>query len=241
MSLDKDSNGYIVIFLVVMVLVVAVSLSFVNSGLKPTIKLNEMVDKKTQILKSVVDVPAEGDVAKFVLGTYKEHIEEKVLNSKGEIIESDESAFDIQFEKEVKLPEEERHYPLYIYNGDEGTYYIIPLTGLGLWDKIWGYLAIKQDFETIRGAAFDHKGETPGLGARITEDWFREQFNGKELFDESGDYDFKVLKGSGNPQVATDPHVVDGISGATLTCQGVNAMLARCVEFYEPFFEKTAK
>lgn len=241
MSLDRDSNGYIVIFLVVMVLVVAVSLSFVNSGLKPIIKTNEMVDKKTQILKSVVDVPAEGDVAQFVLGTYDKHIEEKVLNSKGEEIESSTTAFDIAFEKEVKLPEEERHYPLYVYSGDEGTYYIIPLTGLGLWDKIWGYLAIKDDYSTVRGAAFDHKGETPGLGARITEDWFSGQFEGKEIFDASGDYDFAVLKGSGNPQAATDPHVVDGISGATLTCQGVNAMLANCVAYYKPFFEKTAK
>lgn len=249
MSLDRESNGYIVIFLLVMVLIVAVSLSFVNSALKPTITRNQVVDTKSQILKSVVEIPAGQTAAEFltedfVLNEYNRKVEELLVDAEGNIIPADKadaSPFQIarDFKKELKREPADRRYPVFKYSGTTDTYYIIPLSGLGLWDAIWGYLALKEDFVTVRGAAFDHKGETPGLGAIITEDWFQQQFGGKQIFDESGDYRLSVLKGQGNPQVGNSPFLVDGISGATLTAQGVDAMLAKGADMYQPYFEKS--
>lgn len=250
MQFNKDSNGYIVVFLVVMVLVVAVSLSFVNSALKPTITRNQVVDVKSQILKSVIDVP-EGQTASdiltesFVLQEYDSKIEELLVDYQGASIDpatSDMTPFEIakpeNFKKELKKPVEERRYPVFKYSAESGdTYYIFPLSGLGLWDMIWGYMAVGSDYNTIKGAAFDHKGETPGLGARITEPWYGNQFNGKKLFS-TDEYEYKLymMKGENNAVVDTDDYAVDGLSGATLTANGLASMLEVGAENYKPFF-----
>lgn len=249
MSLDKESNGYIVIFLLVMVLIVSISLSAVNSALKPTINRNQVVDTKSQILKSVIDIPEGKEPAdllteEFVLSEYDSKITEYAVDAAGNVIDEaklDQSPFQIarDFKKELKKDPKDRRYPVFKYDGSNGTFYIIPLSGLGLWDAIWGYLAVKEDYVTVRGTAFDHQAETPGLGARITEDWFQQQFGGKKLYGEDGEYQLQVLKGEGNPNVGNSPYLVDGLSGATLTAQGVDAMLAKCVSLYEPYFEKT--
>lgn len=238
---NRDSNGYIVVFLLVMVFVVAVSLSLMNSVLKPTIDRNVMVDKKTQILKSVITDPSVVYTDEYVLSTYKDHIKEFIINNKGEIRPSEgDEAFDIDLAKMLKEPEADRKYPVFKYTDDNGSYYIFPLSGLGLWDKIWGYVSVEPDFNTIRGTAFDHKGETPGLGARITEDWFRNQFHGDKFYDDKGDYALTILKGN-NPEAETSPYKVDGVSGATLTSNGVNNMLKNCIALYKPFFDNESK
>lgn len=252
MQFNKDSNSYIVIFLVVMVLVVAVSLSFVNSALKPTITKNEIVDVKSQILKSVVDIPEGQEPAdvlteSFVLQEFDAKIEELLVDYQGNYIDPatvDETPFEIakpkNFKKEIQKPEEERRYPVFKYSAENGdVFYIFPLSGLGLWDMIWGYMAIGSDYNTIKGAAFDHKGETPGLGARITESWYGNQFNGKKLFDPAEfEYKLTVKKGEGNVEAQTNEYVVDGLSGATLTADGLANMLELGAANYKPFFTK---
>lgn len=250
MQFNRDSNGYILVFLLAMVFVVAVSLSFVNSALDPTIKQNQIVDTKTQILKSVVQVPegkSPSDVftQEFVLNEYDNKIEEIMVNHLGEPIDlstSEETPFQVaqSFKKELKKPEDQRRYPVFLYSAqDGGTYSILPLSGLGLWDAIWGYLAVGKDFNTIKGAAFDHKAETPGLGARITEQWYGEQFEGKKLFDGDYEYNLMMKKGENNPEVDTDPYVVDGLSGATLTAQGLATMIENGALNYKPYFNKS--
>lgn len=242
MSLNTNSNKYITIFIVIMVVVVAFLLSMISTGLKPIISKNEEVDKKMKILKSVIPV-SEKDLKKvfnqdFVIEEYNSKITELVVDYKGDKLEG-ASAFEIDVKKEFRKPEEERNMPVFVYNDGGGkNYYIIPLIGMGLWDEISGYIALQQDLETIKGAAFDHKGETPGLGAEISKIKFTSQFIGEKLYDDDGNYAFHILKGSGNVKAEESPYLVDGISGATLTINGVNDMMAKYVDNYNTFFDK---
>ena len=143
----------------------------------------------------------------------------------------------IDMAKERKKPESERLLPLFIYEQGGEKYYIVSVRGNGLWDEIWGNIALESDLSTITGAAFDHKGETPGLGAEIKDNPnFAKKFKGKKIYDEGEYVSVTVRKGG-----AKDPeHDVDGISGATVTADGVTEMLHRGIKYYEPYF-KTLK
>lgn len=243
MPFNRDSTSYILIFVAIMVGVVAISLAFVSSALQPTIKDNEVLDKKIQILSSVI---TDQEFTKdFVNAQYEGNIEEMLVDKDGNkiAVDADNKPFDIalNFNKEIRKPEEERRYPVFKYSGDNGEYYILPLEGQGLWDRIWGYVSVESDFNTIYGSSFGHKGETPGLGALITEMWFQKQFNGKKAFDVDGVYQLEVLKGQGNELAKTSAYDVDGISGATITAQGVDAMLEKGFNMYKPYFEKVSE
>jgi Na+-transporting NADH:ubiquinone oxidoreductase subunit C len=236
---NRDSTSYILIFVAVMVGVVSISLAFVSSALQPTIKDNEVLDKKIQILSSVIT--GEKFTKEFVNSQYESKVEELLVDKDGKAItiDADNQPFTValNFNKEIRKPEAERRYPVFKFNADSAVYYILPLEGQGLWDRIWGYVSIESDFNTIHGSSFGHKGETPGLGAIITESWFQDQFKNKEINDVTGKYALDVLKGQGNDLAKTDANKVDGISGATITSQGVNVMLAKGFGNYKPFFE----
>ena len=129
--------------------------------------------------------------------------------------------------------------PLYISNIDGSEKYIIPLRGTGLWGPIWGYISLDNDMNTVYGAVFDHKAETPGLGAEINRDFFEKPFNGKRIFDLQGDFvSIAVVKGGAKEN---DYHAVDGISGGTITSDGVTAMLKERLDKYLPYFENKMK
>ena len=118
-------------------------------------------------------------------------------------------------------------------NGDK--YYIIPMSGKGLWGPVWGYLSIGSDGSTIYGSEFGHAGETPGLGAEIVNLSFRRQFEGKALI-KNNEYKSVAVVKPGN--TLADKDYVDGISGGTITSNGVNAMLYESVGLYKDFLLK---
>lgn len=219
----------------VMAAVVALVLAFMKTYLSPIQKVQEDRDKKISILKAVefndfMDVEEE----------YKKRIQEVVIDYQGNVKEGI-NPFNLENSKKQakKLGEAERSFPVYVYTSDtKKKKYIIPMTGNGLWDEISGFLAINDDFNTIHGASFAHVGETPGLGAEITEDWFQNQFAGKKLKDASGDLAFDVLKGRGN---ALNEYQVDGITGATITADGVDDMISNEVGIYNSFFASQEK
>ena len=132
---------------------------------------------------------------------------------------------------------EDMKYPVYKANGPEGALYILPMVGTGLWGPVWGYLSVKSDGRTVFGSTFDHKGETPGLGAEIVTPVFQEQFKGKTITESDGPYTgIKVYKGGSQ---TTDPHGVDGISGGTITSDGVSEMLMRTLAIYDHYLKTT--
>ncbi len=233
-----EKTNYIVLFTLAMTVLVALLLSGLFYSTKEQAALNEAVFNKRAILSAISD-QFDKKIDDFsdeeVLDIFDQRMEQKVLDMGGEELE-EILAEDIDMKKEKKKPEANRKLPLYIFNGDTEKIYIVSIRGNGLWDEIWGNIALKTDFNTVIGAAFDHQGETPGLGAEIKDNpAFAKQFKGKKLYNENGDYiSINVQKGGAKDK----DHDVDGISGATVTADGVKEMLYRGIKYYEPYFNK---
>jgi len=237
------SNTYIFIFSAVLVILVAAFLSFISQSLKPFQERNVEIEKKQDILGSVRlggDVAAAPDKNSFVEEQYDKYIQKSiVLNSKGVVLEGID-AFELtgRLAEEMKKPVEERALPLFLYTDESGEVkYIIPVRGKGLWGPIWGYVSLDDDFTTIYGAVFDHKGETPGLGAEIREGWFEQAFQGKQIFENGKFVSIQVVKGG---TADDNPYGVDAISGGTITSKGLQNMLYESMKPYEAYF-KTLK
>lgn len=237
--MDVNKNSYTFTFSAILVVVVAAVLAFAAESLKPLQKENIRLEKMQNILASV-KVEATPEDAKEKFDQYI--VDQKLLNSKGELIQDEElTAFDVDVVKEYKtLAENERNYPLYIFEDQGERKYIIPLAGKGLWGPIWGYVALNDDMETVFGSTFDHKTETPGLGAEINQDFFQDKFIGKSIFNESGEFvSIEVMKGGSD--VSGNLHAVDGISGGTITSKGVGEMIERTLGLYVPYFKDNNK
>ena len=144
--------------------------------------------------------------------------------------------FKIEVVNELKKPDDQQSLPVFIARLDNGdTAYVLPLRGKGLWGPIWGYISLKSDFNTIYGAMFDHKGETPGLGAEIGQQWFIEPFKGKTIFDQNGKFtSIQIIKGGAADD---NPHGVDAISGGTITSKGVEKMIFDNLGSYQAFIQ----
>jgi len=231
--MDRQGNTYTFLYASVMVIVVAAILAFLAQSLKPMQDKNAAVAKKMDILKSVqIESTAADAEAK-----YEQYIGANayVINTNGEK-QSGLDAFTVDMAKEVKKTGLERAYPIYECKLDNGTTkYVIPVRGKGLWGPIWGYVSLDEDKNTVFGATFGHKGETPGLGAEITTPMFQDPFKGKKLFDKNGQFaSIEVVK---KGQSQGDLHKVDGISGGTITSVGVGTMLEDCLSGYEKFLK----
>jgi Na+-transporting NADH:ubiquinone oxidoreductase subunit C len=225
------SNRYIFIYASVMVFIVALVLSSAAMFLRPFQERNMRIEKMQNILASI-NVKASRAEAEQKFSQYI--VDTKVVNSKGEEIDGD--AFEIDLQDENRKPMEERQLPVFVANVDGNAFYIVPLRGNGLWGAIWGYLSLESDLATIAGANFDHASETPGLGAEIADKDFEEQFAGKRIFDEAGNFSpVRVVKG-GAP--ANDLYGVDAISGGTITSNGVTNMLRNGLEGYVSYFNQ---
>lgn len=240
----QRSNTYIILFSLTLTIILGGLLSLASEGLKPAQKRAEELATKRQILSAVMEVGPNDDVLKI----FDDRITSYVVDAAGERVEKepDGTPIDvskIDIEAEYKKQPDDRLYPVYQFhdeaNSDEIKAYIFAFYGNGLWDNIWGYIALQTDMNTIVGAVFDHKGETPGLGARITTDLVQDRFTGKKIFDKQGNLvSVTMLKGENNPPNLLDDHHVNGMSGATLTGKGVNRMLKSYFEYYMPFMQK---
>lgn len=234
--MDKNSNKYTFFFAISMVIVVAAALSVAATSLQPMQAENVRQEKMQNIL-STIGVNVERSEAEAL---YNEYITEQLaLNYKGEELSS-VNAFDINLARELKKPVEEQAFPLYVANFENETYYVVPLRGKGLWDAIWGYVALKEDINTIKGVKFDHKGETAGLGAEITTDWFQERFENEEVFNDEGEL-VGVIVTKGYSEDTKGDNRVDYISGATITGDGVTDMMQERLSRYLPYFETKKK
>lgn len=225
-----NTNAYTFMFAVAMVVVVGSILAFAATSLQP-MQYENMRQEKMQNILGTVGIETDRAGAEE---QYRRYItEEIVLDSNGEEREGVQ-AFDVDLAKELKMPANEQNFPLYIAEVEGEKYYIIPLRGSGLWNAIFGYIALQDDVNTVKGAVFDHLGETPGLGAEITQEWFRERFADEQIFDDSGNLiGISVVKGT---STAKDDNRVDAISGATITGDGVSDMISERLLHYLPYF-----
>jgi len=242
--MDRNSNGYIFIFSVIMVIVVAVVLSSLATSLKPMQSENVRQEKMQNILKTFIGdtLKADGKSMELTRALASEKFNEYVknqyaLNYKGEN-QQGVDAFKVNLAEELKKPVEEQIFPLYEAEYEGVSYYVIPLRGAGLWNAIWGYVALQGDFNTIEGVIFDHAGETAGLGAEITTDWFQESFVNEKIYSENGALvGVEVKKGYQGGNDKSD-NAVNAISGATITGDGVTAMIQERLTNYKSFFEQ---
>lgn len=233
--MDRNSNTYTFIYAAVMVILVAAILASVAMALKERQDTNIEVEKMQNILASVNIESTAGNAAEI----YEDRIQNQyVVNSEGEVIEGVD-AFSIDLKKEKAKPLEGRRLPVYECQTESGLKYIFPMRGAGLWGPIWGFVSVDDDMSTIYGANFDHQGETPGLGAEISTDWFQAEFKGKELYNDQGELVSVTVTKPG--QEAPQEHSVDGISGGTITSKGLEQMMLEDFNSYSEFLEKKKK
>jgi Na+-transporting NADH:ubiquinone oxidoreductase subunit C len=223
-GLDTGSNVYTIVYASVMVIIVAFLLAFVSSVLKPAQEANVENDTKGQILTSLnIDIKADG----FNVAKEFENVQDMLWN--GTELVPYEGKFLSAYGSAIKAGE------LHVFVAEVGgeTKYVLPVTGRGLWGGLWGYIALNADKKTVFGTYFYHTSETAGLGARIGERWFQEQFNGKPLFagDDTQNIALSVVK-AGASKAETE---VDGVTGATLTSDGVSAMVKDGLTVYISF------
>ena len=247
----RQSNGYIMVFTLIMTIIVGGVLAGANQLLGPAQQKSIELDTKTQILSAVMSLEKGSDV----LGIYENRIQSLVVDINGEEVSTNQKgealiAEKVEVNKEYKKNYKERLFPVFKFVNENDPSvvdaYIVPVYGAGLWDKIYGFVAINNDMKTIAGVSFGHIGETPGLGARISDPSFQKRFVGKSLFNESGRYvSVTVVKGEagggGEGSITTfaeKPNLVDGLSGATLTANGVNSMLKKYLDYYQKYFNK---
>lgn len=217
---------------------VAVLLTGLREATKARADRNEDIFNKRAILSAIatkLDEPVKSMTDDQVVQIFQDDMEQLVLDMEGNVLE-DIAAEEIDMAVERKKPESNRKLPLYIYKANGNNTYILSVRGNGLWDEIWGNIALESDLNTIAGAAFDHKGETPGLGAEIKDNpKFSQQFSGKKIYANSEFVSIDVVKGGAK---ADNQHAVDGISGATVTADGVAEMLYRGIKYYEPYLSQ---
>ena len=209
-GIDKNSDVYAVLYSAVVVVIVAFLLAGVSSALKPMQDANVELDKKKQILASL----NERNLADAAATYDALIVADPIVDAQGNVV-AENGGFEV-----ANDAVNENNLPLYIAEIDGATKYILPMTGNGLWGGIWGYLALNDDCNTIYGVYFSHASETPGLGAEIAGDKFQGRFPGKKVYGENGEVGLSVMKKSTD----ADFHV-DAVSGATITCSGVDAML----------------
>jgi Na+-transporting NADH:ubiquinone oxidoreductase subunit C len=215
-----------------MVIVVATLLSLAATLLQPAQARNLEIEKKRNMLESI-NVEATRENTEEL---YEKYIREGfVVNSDGNLVE-DVDAFTVVVKNEQKKPLERQYLPVFRAEPDNGEkVIIIPVEGKGLWGPIYGYVSLRSDMNTVYGTNFDHKGETPGLGAEINTTEFESQFLGKKLYDEAVFKSVQVVKGGAREN---DPHGVDAISGGTITSKGLQDMIYDCLIKYNSYFLK---
>lgn len=234
-----DSTGYILKFTLAMTTLAALMLAGMLYVTEPAALKAEAVFNKRAILSAVekqLPKPLGEIPDEEVLNIFSSQVEQHVVNVQGEEV-AGEMAEKINLAQEKKKPEANRLLPVFIFkDSKDNKFFIFSVRGSGLWDEIWGFVALESDLNTIAGISFDHKAETPGLGAEIKDNpAFPAQFFGKKIYNEQGDLvAVQVRKGG----IADPMHDVDAISGATITGNGVTEMLQRGLGAYEPYIQK---
>lgn len=242
MAVNKNSTGYTIFFAVALVVICGTLLAVLATSLKPLQKAN-VENEKRQLILAAAGVQTLEELKELEPAAVKEMFDKGVKTSvfdiDGKLIEG-EDAFTIDIVKEYKNTKnspEDRKYPMFTYQDGATTKYVVPMAGNGLWGPVWAYVALGNDQNTIEGIVFDHKGETPGLGAKIKDDpKFSQAFIQPAHKIMKGDkyVSVNIVKGG----VKDAEHEVDVIAGATITSNGVGAMLRAGFKPYMKAFGK---
>lgn len=254
--MNTNSNTYTVIYSIVLVVVVAAILAFTSQALKDKQNENVKLETITKVISAATQADPDYVIAEDadILEEYQNLISDAIfVDANGEkagqmnIGKEDKKAIEVASTSDLKKQNDiikkieagnadaasELKLPVYVFNIKGQKVTVIPCYGAGLWGPVWGYLAFAEDGRTFDGAIFDHKSETPGLGAKITETPFYSQFKGRSITDEGY---FGVIKGGAKDT----EHEVDAISGASITSGAVGTIVRTWVKYYLPYLNKLA-
>jgi Na+-transporting NADH:ubiquinone oxidoreductase subunit C len=237
------SNKYIFIYATILVIAIAAMLSTTAKFLQPLQERNTRIAKIQDILTSA-GIPSTRANAENLFD--KHIVEQLLINRHGDVVNDGREPFDINLRDELRRLQDleagrthvEPVFPLFISENNGQRMYIVPVFGSGLWGPLWGYVALKDDLNTIAGVVFDHQGETPGLGAEVSELWFQQRFVGRQIFDNNDKFvSVRLIKGG----AGNNPHGVDALTGGTITSDGLSETIRTSLENYVPFFRNQRK
>tara|TARA_B100001248_G_scaffold261767_1_gene254162 strand:- start:3213 stop:3962 length:750 start_codon:yes stop_codon:yes gene_type:complete len=244
MALNTEKNTYTLLFAVGLVVIVGTLLAAIDSSLKDKIRINKILEKQQNILYAIGINENDGNSVNFIAADkaeqeFNKYITKQIYIQGDQVIEDDKAyLIDVKKQKALaKDPSHKRKLPLFIADKDGRNLYVAPIRGKGLWDAIWAYVSVDENM-IIRGIYFDHKAETPGLGANIKQRFFMDDFIGESLLDTQGNF-----KGVTVSKTNLDPknedkydNEVDAIAGSTITGDGVTAMIRSDLSLYQPYF-----
>lgn len=245
MAINTEKNTYTLLFAIGLVVIVGTLLAAIDASLKDKIRINKTLEKQQNILYAIGINENEGNSVSFIAADKAEQEFNKYITKQiyiqGDSIFEDNEAYLIDVKKQKALakdPSYKRKLPLFIAQKNGINLYVAPIRGKGLWDAIWAYVSIDENM-VIRGIYFDHKAETPGLGANIKQRFFMDDFIGESLLDNEGNF-----KGVTVSKTNLDPknedkydHEVDAIAGSTITGDGVTAMIRSDLSLYQSYFK----
>jgi Na+-transporting NADH:ubiquinone oxidoreductase subunit C len=244
MAFNKENNSYTIVFAAIMVIVVGSVLAYLASALSGKIEENERFEKQQNILYAmgVNENKNEGSVnfvpTDRVETEFSKYITEQLVIN-GDQITNNDQAYLIDLKKQIAAIKkgQSAELPIFIGEKEEKKYYIIPMYGKGLWDAIWGFIALNENM-VVQGVYFDHKAETPGLGANIKQRYFMDDFIGESVLDNNQLKGIAVAKGNNDPaNNIKDDNEVDALAGATITGNGVSAMIRESINLYKDYLE----
>ncbi len=244
MAVNKDSNLYTIVFAAGMVIVVGTILAYLAFSLAPAIGENMRLEKQQNILYAMgVHENDDAGSVNFVstdkvAEEFSKYIVDQLVIEGGKIT-SDKEAYLIDLKKEMAAGKngEVQRLPLFIGEKEGKKFYIIPMLGTGLWDAVWGFVALDNTL-TVQGVFFDHKAETPGLGANINQRYFMDDFTGETILKGTNIVGIGVVKGNNDPKNdIKDDNEVDAMAGATITGDGISAMIKKSLKMYGPYLE----
>ncbi len=246
--MNTEKNSYTVIFAVIMVVIVGSILAFLATGLKPRIDENERFEKQQNILYAMGVNQNEGDGSVTFIPTNEVEAEfskyiKKQMVVQGNTATEKADAYLIDLKNQIAQIKagNNAELPLLVGEKDGKEFYIIPMYGKGLWDAIWGFISLDENM-VVQGVYFDHKGETPGLGANIKQRFFMDDFQGESILDGNRYAGIGVVKGNNDPlNEDKEDNEVDALAGATITGNGVTAMIKESLKLYKPYLETIRK
>lgn len=241
-----NSTRYIVIFAIIVCVVCSVMVSSAAVLLKSRQRANAVIDKQRNVLQVAGLIePGQALNSQEIQSLFDERVEIKLIDTStdqpaGDAAGIDPSTYDqrraagdpaTSTEAEPnpaavsRVPKYLLLYEIYpSAERERPDLYVLPIEGLGLWGTLYGFLALDHDASTVRGITYYSHKETPGLGGEVDNPLWKAKWPGRKAFGEDGSPAIRVIKGAAGP-ADTDPHHIDGLSGATITSNGVTFML----------------
>ena len=244
MAFNKDSIQGTLLVAIVLCLVCAVIVAGSAVGLRDLQNENKANDKRTAVLQ----IAGLYDPAKTVAEQF-ENIEARIVNveagrfaTEAELQQLQDSGYSIENFDQYKAAKDAKfsrqlsgkddiasikslgkYATIYLVKeNDQLKLIMLPVHGYALWSTLYGFVALAEDLNTVVGMGFYDHSETPGLGGEIDNPNWKALWVGKKVYKDNGQVGLQVVKGHADPTSAYD---VDGLSGATLTSNGVNHLL----------------